>query len=185
MRFIIAEVWGWTHWGIARNLIKARPWRASKAMFNTRLVPRGITEFCCGCSVTQSCLTLCDPMDCSTPGFPVLHNLLEFAQTHMHWVGDAIQPSHPPLPPSLPALNLSQHQGLLQWTKVLQLQLQHQSFQWIFITYFFRIDWFDFLAVQGTPKSLLQHNSLKTLILWHSTFLWFNSHIDTWLLGKP
>ena len=96
-----------------------------------------ITVFFCCCSVTQSCLTLCDLMDCSTPGFPVLHHLLEFAQTHVHC--DAIQPSDSLLPPSLLAFNLSQHQGLCQWvsslyqvTKVLELQLQHQSFQWIF-----------------------------------------------------
>ena len=71
------------------------------------------------CSVTQLCLTygcsLCDPMDCHTPGFPVLHYLLEFAQTHVHWVGDAIQPSHPLSPPSPLALNLSQHHSLSQW----------------------------------------------------------------------
>ena len=67
------------------------------------------------CSVTKSCPNLCDPMDCSTPGFPVLHCLLEFAHTHVHWVGDAIQPSHPLLPSSPPTLNLSQHQGLFQW----------------------------------------------------------------------
>ena len=66
-------------------------------------------------SVAQSCPTLCDPMDCSMPGFPVLHCLPEFAQTHIHWVGDAIQPSHPLLSPSPAAFNLSQHQGLLQW----------------------------------------------------------------------
>ena len=78
-------------------------------------------------------------MDCSTPGFPILHNLLGLAQTHVHWVSDTIQPSHPLLSPSPPALNLSQHQGLLQWVgsshqmaKVLEFQLQHQSFQWIF-----------------------------------------------------
>ena len=88
-------------------------------------------------SVTQSCLTLCDPMDCSTPGFPVHHQLPEFTHTHVHWVTDAIQPSHPLLSPSPPALNLSQHQGLFKWVssshqvaKVLELQLQHQSFQW-------------------------------------------------------
>ena len=66
------------------------------------------------CSATQLCLTLCDHMDCSTPGFPVLHHLPEFAQIHAHWIGDAIQPSHPLLSPS-PAFNLSQHQGLFQW----------------------------------------------------------------------
>jgi len=72
-------------------------------------------NFLCCCSVTQSCPTLCASVDCSTPGFPVLHHLPELAQIHIHWVGDAIQPSHPLLPPSLPALNLSQHQGLFQW----------------------------------------------------------------------
>ena len=92
----------------------------------------------CSCySVAQSCLTLCDPMDCSTPGFHVLHHLLEFSQTHVHWVGDAIQSSHPLSSTSPPALNLSQHQGLFQWVssshevaKLLEFQLQHQSIQW-------------------------------------------------------
>ena len=94
-------------------------------------------------SVAQSCLTLCDPMDCSTPGFPVHHQLLEPTQTHVHQVGDAIQPFHPLSSPSPPAFNLSQHQGLFQWVssshqvaKVLELQLQHLSFQWIFRTDF-------------------------------------------------
>ena len=66
-------------------------------------------------SVTQLCPTLCDPMDCSTPGFPVHHQLPELAQTHVHWVSDAIQPFHPLSSPSSPAFNLSQHQGLFQW----------------------------------------------------------------------
>ena len=70
--------------------------------------------FCC-CSVAQSCPTLWNPMDWHTPGFPVLHYLMEFAQTHVHWVSDAIQPSHPLSPSSPPPLNLSQHQGLFQW----------------------------------------------------------------------
>ena len=89
--------------------------------------------------VAQLCLNLCDPMDCSTPGLPVRHQLPEFTQTHVHWVSDAIQPSHPLQFPSPPSFNLSQHQGLFQWVgslhhvaKVLELQLQHQSFQWIF-----------------------------------------------------
>ena len=88
-------------------------------------------------SVAQSCPTLCDPMNCSTPGLPVHHQLLEFTQTHVHQVGDAIQPSHPLSSPSPPAPNLSQHQGLFQWVsssyqvaKVLEFQLQHQSYQW-------------------------------------------------------
>ena len=88
-------------------------------------------------SVAQSCQNLCNPMNCSTAGLPVHHQLLEFTQTHVHWVGDAIQPSHPLLVPSPPAPNPSQHQGLFQWVssshqvaKVLEFQLQHQSFQW-------------------------------------------------------
>ena len=112
------------------------------------------------------------PMDCSTPGFPVLHQLPELAQTHVYQVGDAIQPSHPLSFPSPPAFNLFQHQGLFQQVsysyqvaKELEVQLQHQSFQWIF-----RIDWLDLLAVQGTLKSLLQHYGSKPSILRHSAF---------------
>ena len=96
-------------------------------------------------SVTQLCLTLCNPMDFSTPGFPVHHQLLKLTQTHVHWVGDAIQRSHPLSSPSPPTFNLSQHQGLFQWVrsshrvaKVLEFQLQHQSFQWIFRTDLFQ-----------------------------------------------
>ena len=96
-----------------------------------------ILYLCC-CSVAEACLTVFDPMDCNTPGFPVLHYLLEFAQTHVHWVDDAIQPSHPLLTASPPAFNLFQHQSLFQWigssyqvAKLLELQLQHQSFQWL------------------------------------------------------
>ena len=88
-------------------------------------------------SVTQSCLTLCDPMNFSTPSLPVHHQLPECTQAHVHWVGDAIQSSHPLLSPSPPAPNPSQHQSLFQWVnsshqvaKVLEFQLQHQSFQW-------------------------------------------------------
>ena len=124
-------------------------------------------------SVAQSCPTLCNPMDCSTPGFPVHHQLLELAQIHVHWVGDTIQPSHLLLSPSLPAFNLSQHQVLFQWVssshqvaKVLEFQLQHQSFQWIFRTDFL----WDWLVVQGTLKSLLQHHSSKASILQCSAF---------------
>ena len=88
-------------------------------------------------SVAQWCSTLCNPMNHSTPGLPVHHQLPESTQTHVHWVGDAIQPSHPLLSPSPPALNLSQHQCLFKWVsssdqvaKVLEFQFQHQSFQW-------------------------------------------------------
>ena len=98
-------------------------------------------------SVTQSCPTLCDPMDCSMLGFPVHHQLPGLTQTHVHWVGDVIQPSHLLLSPPPPAFSLSQHQGLFQRVssshqvvKVLEFQLQHQSFQWIFRTDFLQ-DW--------------------------------------------
>ena len=91
--------------------------------------------------ITQWCPTLCDLMDCSMPGFPVHHQLLELAQTQVCWVGDAIQPSHHLSSPSSPALNISQHQGLSQWVsfshqvaKVLEFQLKHQSFQLTFRT---------------------------------------------------
>ena len=102
----------------------------------------GVGSHCLLRSVTQSCPTLCDPIDCSMPGFPVHHHLSEFAQIHIHWVSDGIQPSHPQSPPPPPALNLSQHQGLFQWVgslhkvaKVLEVQLQYQSLFDIF--YFF------------------------------------------------
>ena len=103
-------------------------------IFNTFVFLTFLSQFS---SVTQSCLTPCDPINRSTPGLPVHHQLPEFTQTHVHWVGDAIQPSHPLSSPSPPAFNLSQHQGLFQWVsslhqvaKVLEFQLQCQSFQW-------------------------------------------------------
>ena len=88
-------------------------------------------------SVFQLCPTLCNPINHSMPSLPVHHQVLEFTPTHVHWVGDAIQPSHPLSSPSPPALSLSQHQGLFKWVssshqvaKILEFQLQHQSFQW-------------------------------------------------------
>ena len=114
-------------------------------------------------------------MNCRTPGFPVLHNLLEFAQTHVHWVDDAIQPSHP-LHLFSSCLQSFWASGCLvscshQVVKVLEHQLQHQSFKRIFSVISFRIDWFDLRAVQGTLKNLLWHHSSKASILWCSAFL--------------
>ena len=101
--------------------------------------PTDVVQF----SSVQLCLTVCNPMDCNAPGFPVHHQLPEPTQTHVYWVGDAIQLSHPLSSPSPPAFNLSQHQGVFHWVsslhqvaKVLEFQLQHQSFQWIFRTDF-------------------------------------------------
>ena len=122
-------------------------------------------------SVAQSCPTLCNLMNHSMPGLPVYHQLLEFTQTHVHWVGDAIQPSHPLLSPSPPALNLFQHQGLFQWVsslhqlaKVLEFQLQYQSNEHSTLISL-RMDWLDLLIVQGTLESLLQHPSSNASIL--------------------
>ena len=145
------------------------------------------------CSVAKLCPPLCGPMDCSMSSFPVLHHLLGYAQTHVHWVGDAIQPSHPLLSPSPPAFNLSHHQGLFKWVsslhqvaKLLEFQFQHQSFQWIFrvIQWIFKINWLDLLAVQGTVKSLVQHHSSKASVLQCSAFFMVQLKMDYHLLYK-
>ena len=130
---------------------------------------------CLFSSVTQLCPTLCDPMDCSTPGLPVHHQLLEFTQTHVRWVSDAIQPSHPLSSPSPPTFNLSQHQGLFQWVRsshqvarVLEFQLQHQSFQRIFRTEYSQslaTVYKDEMKIQNYPKEELEREGL-TLLLW-------------------
>ena len=113
-------------------------------------------------------------MDCSTPGLPVHHQLLELAQTHVHRVSDAIQPSHPLLPTSPPAFNLSPASGsflmfFIRWPKNWSFSFSISPSNEYSELIFFRIDWFDLLAVQGTLKSL-QHYSWKASILWHSAF---------------
>ena len=140
-------------------------------------------------SIAQSCPTLCDPMNRSTPGLPVHHHQ-EFTQSHVHWVSDAIQPSYPLSSPSPPAFSLSHHQGLFrrvsssnQVAKVLQFQLQHQSFQCIFRTDFLT----SFISLQSKGLSRVFSN---TTVQKHQFFcaqlsLWSNSHIHTWLLEKP
>ena len=149
-----------------------------------------LLTFCCY-SVTQSCLILCDHMDCSTPGFPVHHQLLELTQTHVQRVGDAIQPSHPLSSPSPPAFNLSQHQGLLQWVgcsyevaKVLDISFGISPSSECPGLISFRMDWFDLPAVQRTvvfsSTTIQKHRFFSTL-----SSLWPNSHICTWLLEKP
>ena len=122
---------------------------------------------------------------------PCPHQLPKLAQTHVHWVGDAIQPSDPLSSPS-PTFNLSQHQGLFQSVssshqvaKVLEFQLQHQFFQWIFQTDILRMDWLDLLAVQGTLKSLLQHHSSKVSILRCSAFFMVQLSQPYMTAGKP
>ena len=129
-------------------------------------------------SVTESCPTLCDPVNRSTPGLPVHHQLPESTQTHVHCVGHAIQPSHPLSSPSTPALNLSQQQGLFHWVssshqvaKVLEFQLQHQSFQSIFRTDLLQDGLVESpCSPRDSLKSLLQHHSSKASLLQRSPF---------------
>ena len=146
-------------------------------------------DYCCSVA-NWTCLTLCNPMNCNIPGFPLLHCLLKFAQTHVHWVGDNIQLAHPPLPPSPPALNLSQHQGLFQWVgfyqvaKVLEFQLQEQSLQWIL-----RVDLRLTSLTSLLSKGLLRVFS-STTVQKHQLFgaqpsLCSNSHIHIVITGKP
>ena len=133
------------------------------------------------------------PMDCSMPGFPVHQQLPELAQTHVHRVGDAIQPSHSLLSPSPPAFNISQHQRLFKWAssshqvaKVLEFQFQHQSFQWLFRTDFLQ----DGLVWSPcSPRDSLRVFS-NTTVQKHQFFgthlsLQSNTHIHTWLMEKP
>ena len=137
-------------------------------------------------SVTQSCLTLCYPMDGSTPGLPVHHQLLELAQTHVHWVGDAIQPSHPLSSPSL-AFNLSSirvfsnESGLrTRWPKYWSFSLSTSPSNEYSGLISFRMDWFDLLAVQGTLKSLQKFKNINTSVL---SFLYgptVTSILDYW-----
>ena len=124
-------------------------------------------------SVTQSCPTLWDPMNHSTPGFPVHHQLLESTQTHVHWVGDAIQPSHPLLSPSPPALNLSEHQGLFKWVsssqqvgKVLEFILIFSTELQMFFTYYV----YEHLIRYMVSKYILSSHRLISLILCADTF---------------
>ena len=127
-------------------------------------------------SVAQLC-RLCDPMNRNTPGLPVHHQLPKFTQTHVHWVGDAIQPSHPLSSPSPPALNLSQHLGPFKWVnsshemaRILEFQLQHQSFQWTPRT---DLLWHRLVGSSCSPRDSQEsskHHSLKASILWHSAF---------------
>ena len=129
-------------------------------------------------SVAQSCLTLCDLMDCSTPAFPVHHPLLEPAQTHVQWVHDSTQPTDSLSPPSPPAFGLSQHQGLssestlrMRWPKYWSFSFSISPSNEYSGLISFRMNWLDLLVVQGTLKSLLQHHSSKASILWRSAFL--------------
>ena len=124
-----------------------------------------------------SCPTVCDPRDCIAPGFPVYHQLPEPDQSQVHQISDALQPSHPLLSSFPPALNLTQHQGLFQSVSSSHRVAKYWSFSFSISPsseysgpISFRMDCLNLLAVHGTLKSLLQHQSSKALILWHSAF---------------
>ena len=130
------------------------------------------STICCCCSDCQSYPTLCDPMNCSVPGFPVLCYLPEFDQTHVHWVDDAIQPSHPPSPLSpplsiFPSIRVFSNKLAhpISWPKYWSFSFSISLCNEYSGLVSFRIGWFDLLAVQWTLKSLLQHHSLKASIL--------------------
>ena len=136
-------------------------------------------------SVTQLCPTLCDPMNHTTPGFPVHHQLPEFTQTHVHWVGDTIQPSHPLLfplllPSNFPSIRVFSNESTLlnRWPKYWSFSFSISPFNEHSGLISFRMDWLDLLAVKGTLKSLLQHHSSKASILWFSALFMFQlSHL--------
>ena len=147
----------------------------------------------CCCSVTKSCPTLYNPMNCSMPGFPFLHHLPEFAQIHVHWVGEVIQPSHPLMPPFSGVLSsiflsirvFSNESALhIMWPKYwnfsFSISLSNKYLELISLW----IGWFDLLAVQETLKSFLQHHNLKTSILRHSAFLMFQLSYLHMTIGK-
>ena len=145
-------------------------------------------HLCCSCSVAHLCSTLCDLIDCSVPGFPVLHQLLELAQTHVHWVSDASQPSHPLLSPSPLAFSLCQHQGLFQWigsfhqvAKVLEPQasvLPMNNQGWILLG----LTGFIFLLSKGLSRVFSNTTVRRHQFFGAQPFLLSNSHIHTWLL---
>ena len=142
--------------------------------------------------VAQSCPTLCDPMDCSMPGLPVHHQLPEFTQTHVHWVGDAIHPSHVCCPLLLllsifPSIRVFSNESALciRWPKYwsFSFNISPSNEHWGLIS--FRMDWLDPLAVQGTLKSLLQHHSSKASIFRRLAFFTVQLSHPSWPLEKP
>ena len=142
-------------------------------------------------SVSQSCLTLCDPMNRNMPGLPVHRQILEFTQTHVHWVGDTIQPSHSlsspsPPDPNAPSIRVSSNESTLhmRWPKYWSFSFSISPSNEQPGPNSFRMDWLDLLAVQGTLKTLLQHHSSKAPILLHSAFFTFQLSHPYMTTGK-
>ena len=183
---------------LSRVRLFATPWTVAYQAPRPWDFPGKSTGVCCPCllltfqfsSVAQSCPTLCDPMNCSTPGLPVHYQLPEFTETHVHWVSDAIQSSQPLSSPSPPAPNPSQHQSLFQWVN--SSHEVYWSFSFSIIPskeipglISFRMDWLDLLASKGLSRvfsnaTVQKHRFLGTQLSSQS-----NSHIHTWPLEKP
>ena len=145
-----------------------------------------------GCLVAKWCWTLCDPMDCRMPGSSVLYCLPKLAQTHVHWVGDVILPSHPLSSPSPLSFNLSQHQGLfsesalcIRWPKYWSFNFTISPSSEYSGLISFRIDWLDLLAVKGLSTAFSNNAVQKHQFFSAKPSLWPNSHIHTWLRENP
>ena len=143
-------------------------------------------------SSVQSCLTLCDPMDCSTPAFPVHHQFPELAQTHVHWVGDAMQPSHPLLYPSPSAsiflsIRVFSNESVLhiRWPEYWSFSFSISPSNEYSGLISFRMDWLDLLKSKGHSRVFSNTTVQKHQFFSAQLSLWFNSHIHTWLLEKP
>ena len=158
----------WGAWGMAFHAC---------SLFSALFEKFQYSKCCCCNSVPKSCLTLCDPMDWSMPGFPVLHCLPEFAHIHVHWahwchptISSSVAPFSSCLPSIFPSIRVfsSKSAFRIRWPKYWSLSISPSNEYSGLIS--FRIDCFDLLAVQGTPKSLLQYHNLKASILWHSAF---------------
>ena len=174
-KLVLNFVWKYKKPNISKKILKNRG--GALILSDTETYYKIIISSVQFSSVTQSCPTLCDPMDWNTPGLPVYHQLPEFTQAHVHWVGDAIQPSHHLWFPSPPAFNLSQGQGLfngsvlhIRWPKYWSFSFNISPSNEYSELISFRMDWLGLLAVQGMFKSLLQHHSSKAPILRHSAF---------------
>ena len=142
------------------------------------------SNYCC--LVAKLCLTLCDPIDCSMSGFPVLHHLPEFAQTHVHWVGDATQPSHPLSAASRPVFSLAKNQVFpdelslcIRWPKYWSFSFSISPSTEYSGLISFRIDWFDLLAIKGFSKVFSSTTIQKCRFFGTQPSLWSNSHIWT------
>ena len=187
-RWCISSPWHWLLWLLRLDHFKCIEFCYLYFSNYTHVYPQLFSFSLSVNSVTQSCPTLCNPVDCSMPGFPVHHQLRELAQTHVPQVRDAIQPSHPLSSPFTPAFNLSQHQGLFQWAsssrqvaKVLEFQFPMNIQDWFPLG---RIGWFS-LQSKGLSRVFFNTTVLKHQFFSAQLSSQSDSHIHTWPLEKP